>query len=488
MDQILTTIASFAPSYWATLGVGALCAYLGIFTVLRRIVFTGAALAQAAAAGVAASFWLLTLPLPASLLALVSESGATIGSLCVAVGSALILARGERRGRLTADALVGAVFASSSALAVLLVWRSGLGLVELKNILAGDVLLSSSGDLRSLWLGVVGVAVLHAFKRQRFLLVAYDPAFARAQGLNVRALERAFLASLAVAVAVALRAAGLMLVFGTLVLPPLVGLRVGSTLTRATWVAVGAAWSSALGGFLLATRHDLPVAPTIVACEVALLGLAMLLPRAVEIASLAGGLAALALGLSLGAFAPSKTEPVHSGPTAFVQGTSFYDDYPEQELEERAEQVKDLSQPNQVRLDAAAWLGRSGKVEALAPLVEVLGDPLPDVADAAREAAMQLAAAPAGPARTSLLEHASGPDSVLATYAARLLVELEHRGAWSLLVERLADPSVPLLLLDDTHAFLRQANGGDGLGYDAFAGLEENDEALRAWRQWAQSQ
>ena len=51
MDELLTTVASFAPNYRATLALGALCAYLGVFTVLRRIVFTGAALAQAAANG-----------------------------------------------------------------------------------------------------------------------------------------------------------------------------------------------------------------------------------------------------------------------------------------------------------------------------------------------------------------------------------------------------------------------------------------------------
>ena len=316
MRELLTTVASFAPNYWATLALGALCAYLGVFTVLRRIVFTGAALAQAAAAGVASSFFALTLPLPSFALNLLNSAGATLGSLGAAVGSALALARSERRGRVTADSMVGVVFAASSALAVLFVWRSSKGLVELKNILAGDVLLSSSSDMVSLWFGVVGVSVLHAFGRARFLLVAYDPAFARAQGLSVRTIERLFLISLAVAVALALRAAGLMLVFGTLVLPPLIGLRVAPTLGRATWAAVAAAWTSSLAGFLLATDLNLPIAPSIVGCQAVLFALAMLLPRVVGLVCVVGGVSALGVGASLGAFAPEPLPgpPVRGAP------------------------------------------------------------------------------------------------------------------------------------------------------------------------------
>ncbi|MEM7307354.1 MAG: metal ABC transporter permease [Planctomycetota bacterium] len=495
MRELFTTVASFASSYWATLALGALCAYLGVFTVLRRIVFTGAALAQAAAAGVAASFWVLTLPLPAALHAFVTSWGATLGSLGASVGSALALARGERRGRLTADALVGVVFAASSALAVLLVWRSSKGLVELKNILAGDVLLSSSGDLVSLWFGVAGVAVLHAFLRSRFLLVAYDPPFARAQGLDVRNLERAFLASLAVAVAVALRAAGLMLVFGTLVLTPLVGLRVAGTLGRATWVAVGAAWSSTLGGFLLATHQNLPVAPTIVACEVALLVAAMLLPRTTQAVCLAGGVCALAAGAVLAAMAPERVptqlsaadfEP--TGAHSHRHGAGHSAGHgPRRAVEVHLAALADLALSDEVRIRAVEALGTLRAPEAVRPLIEAMGEPFEDLALRARTSAVALGREPSGEGLNQLLVLADGPDAELATHAARVLVEMEHEGAWSLLVRGLADSSVPLLLREETHAFLTETNDGDPLGYDAFAEPVDNAEALDAWRAWAAS-
>jgi ABC-type Mn2+/Zn2+ transport system permease subunit len=48
MTGLLDTLSSVASAYAATVAIGLVCAYLGLFTVLRRIVFTGVALAQLA--------------------------------------------------------------------------------------------------------------------------------------------------------------------------------------------------------------------------------------------------------------------------------------------------------------------------------------------------------------------------------------------------------------------------------------------------------
>lgn len=492
MNETLETLASFTPNYLATLGLGALCAYLGIFTVLRRIVFTGAALAQAAAAGVAASFWVLTLGLPGGVANFIARFGATAASLAGAVGSALALARTKQRGRVTADAKVGVVFAAASALAILFVWRSSNGLIELKNILAGDVLLSSSSDITSLWFGVVGVAVVHAFLRKRFLLVAYDPNFARAQGLDTGWHERAFLASLAVAVALALRAAGLLLVFGTLVLPPLAGLTAAKTLNRATTTAIAAAWTSALVGFWVATSQNLPVAPTIVAVELALFGLALLAGPLVEWLAYLGGAAALTLGCLLPGFATETRTPdfqpvvVGSPKPANAHGHQHSSpDARQRALDERIALVSDLSKPPHARVRAAEELERLGALAAIRPLVEAMGDPQPTLAQAARESVVALAKRGTKAGTTEVLALAQGFDPELAAHAARALVDLEHDQGYSLLIDALANEAVPLLLRDELATFLEVANGDADFGFDAFASAEDNADALAAMRAWA---
>src|SRR5688500_4669302 len=163
-------LARFAPAYAATVGLGLVCAYLGLFTVLRRIVFTGVALAQLAAAGVAGAFFVADASwLPSWITSFAGRFGATVGSLGLALGGALALHARPAQKRVTPDAFVGLAYAASFAVALLLVWRSPHGLAELQNILAGEVLLSRRGELWSLWLGLALVTAVHVALRRPFL-------------------------------------------------------------------------------------------------------------------------------------------------------------------------------------------------------------------------------------------------------------------------------------------------------------------------------
>ena len=105
LERIWSTFLVVREAYAATLGIAGVCAYLGLFCVLRRIVFTGVALAQLAAAGVAGSFFVGQYGPPA-LSALAKAWGSTLGSLGMAVVGALGLEVQSQRGRVTSDAVV----------------------------------------------------------------------------------------------------------------------------------------------------------------------------------------------------------------------------------------------------------------------------------------------------------------------------------------------------------------------------------------------
>ena len=106
------TFTLFSSSYAATLSMGLVCAYLGVFCVLRRIVFTGVALAQLAAGGVAISFFVADLGLgPISRFA--ANYGATWGSLGASLAGLLGLQSRRRGVRITEDALVGLAYSAA---------------------------------------------------------------------------------------------------------------------------------------------------------------------------------------------------------------------------------------------------------------------------------------------------------------------------------------------------------------------------------------
>lgn len=489
MSALLDTFARLAPAYAATVGIGLVCAYVGVFTVLRRIVFTGVALAQLAAAGVAAAFFVAESTwLPGWVSAAAQRHGAAVGSLGFSLAGALALeARATRQARLTPDALVGLAYAASAAAAILLVWRSPHGLAELQNIIAGEVLLSREGQLTTLWIGLAGVALVHARWRRELLLVSFDPEFARTLGLPEARLQLLLLASLAVTVAVSLEVGGLLLVFAFLVVPPTTGLLAGRDLTQATVVALAVAVASALLGFLGAIQLDLPVAPSVAASSVLLFAVSWAASRAPVAARVvrglvlvlaALGLAAAPLAFALRAPAPAPVDappPVTEPPHAHAHGGA-------EDLHGALRALASADSP-EARREAAARLAREGDVDAIDPLVAALEDEEPEVRDAAGAAIEAVVAhAPAARGRLeALLSDAHAERRALAAAALWRLGDPRAVGAY---VDALADDEVPLLLKDRLLHRLEELTGGDALGYDPFASARENHAALERWRAW----
>jgi len=491
------TLTLFAPSYAATLAMGLVCAYLGVFCVMRRIVFTGVALAQLAAAGVAVSFFVADRGLgPISRFA--GAYGSTWGSLGASLAGLLGLQARPRQGRLTQDALVGLAYSAAAAFAILLVWRSSRGLTELQNILAGTVLLPRQSELVSLWIGLGAVAIVHAVLRRELLLVSFDPEFARAAGLPERRYQLVFLATLAVAVALALKAGGLLLVFAFLVVPPLAGLALGERLGESTVLALCAAAGGSLLGFLCSIGWDWPVGPSVAASLVALLGLFALgrlharVGQVVRYAALALGAAAvLAAPVALLAApadepAPAPVPVTSSEPPAHGHGGDGGDD-PHAGVAAFTELAAQLEQGDPAaRAEAAAELVGAGGPDALGPLLGAVLDPEPDVR-AAVDAA--LAVLIGDPSAAGAFGRLLGDPEVAPALRARAGIAAtrlgDPRGLAALVATLEAtDPDLPLILQDEAVALLRAERGGVGFGYDAFFTPEENAAALAAWRDW----
>ncbi|MEM1188362.1 MAG: metal ABC transporter permease [Pseudomonadota bacterium] len=499
------TFALFSSSYLATLAMGLVCAYLGVFCVLRRIVFTGVALAQLAAGGVAISFFVADLGL-GSVSRFAATYGATWGSLGASLAGLLGLQARRREGRITEDALVGLAYSAAGALAILLVWRSSRGLTELQNILAGTVLLPQQSELVSLAIGLAAVAVVHALYRRELLLVSFDPEFARAAGLKEDRYQLLFLATLAVAVALALKAGGLMLVFAFLVVPPLAGLSLGDRLGESTLYALAIAAAGSLLGFLCSIRFDWPVGPSVALCLVLFLGVCLLgrvneqLLGAARSATLAlGALALLAGPLALLA-SPAPADSVISLAEAADDeyprtSPPFHDDDDEESDNEEdhnedwEELLNRLSNGSSAeRVEVIPELVANAP-EALEPLLAVVLDPdfaVRDAVDAALSVVMESAAADEEFVRLLSAPNVAPLARLHAGVAATRLGD--PRGPLAIVdVLAAAQDDLPLLVQDDAVALLRQLRGGDGFGFDALEAPAANAEALGAWRSWLEN-
>lgn len=270
---MVEAVLLFRDALYGTLVIAITCGVLGVYVVLRRIIFVGAALAQLSSAGIAFSLWLtglgvtfglLTRPLPMAIL--------------VTLGGALFFGMGSGRRLVQPDATIGVTYALAGALGILLVAKAVTG--EAHDIfLSGNILgLTRTDTLLELAVSVP-VLLLHLVFYKEFLFVSFDRETARTLGYRVDRWNLLLYFTIGLVIATAIQFAGVLLVFNFLVLPAVTGLLLSRSMGGAFLVAVIAAALAALVGFAASIPFDLPSAAAIIAVSGLLVMLAWLIRR-----------------------------------------------------------------------------------------------------------------------------------------------------------------------------------------------------------------
>ncbi len=189
--------------------VGAVCAVVGTYVVLRGMAFFGDALAHTILPGVAVGYLI--------------SGGAREPLFWWALGASVISALGigaiSKNATIKEDTAIGIVFAGMFALGIALISTVRSYAVDLSHFLFGDVLGVSN---QALWkIGVFGAVVLlivAAFYKE-FLTYSFDPVLAITLRMPVGLLNNLLLVLLAVTVAVSLQTVGVALMVAMLVTP-----------------------------------------------------------------------------------------------------------------------------------------------------------------------------------------------------------------------------------------------------------------------------
>ena len=246
----------------AALTSGALCAYLGVYVHLKRIIFIGGALSEVAALGVAAGLYVGVWP----------EAVASVLTVLVA----LLLWLPDRRGLLDREAVLGLVYCVAAAAAIILLAVNPMAEAHGVDLVSGNLLYTMGGDILLLSLLAAGTLSLHLILFPRFLFVSFDPETARTLGFDERIVDFLFYFTLGLSISVSMKTTGILFVFASMVIPPMLGL----ILCRRVWavfvVAVFVALAAGVMGLWVSFHWDLPTGPTVVCVEGAVFGLAIL--------------------------------------------------------------------------------------------------------------------------------------------------------------------------------------------------------------------
>lgn len=246
--------------------VGFVCPLVGVYFLLRRMIFLGVALPQVSAAGIAMAFLLYgVLVGPHYALGGGERLLAIAGSTTFTVAATLLLAFMERSGRARVEARIGATYAIAAAATMLLLSKDPHGDAEIVGLLKGDILATTSAslDVMLITFGAV-VVVLFAFRKE-FLLVSFDRDLAVVFGKRAGLWDLVLYVLIAAVISLGVMSAGPMATFGFLIIPPLA---VRLVTRRMVSFSVGSAVLGAVTafvGFYCAFRYDVPLAPAEIA-------------------------------------------------------------------------------------------------------------------------------------------------------------------------------------------------------------------------------
>jgi zinc transport system permease protein len=237
---------------------GLLLGYLGVFIVLRRMVFVTAAVSQAAGLGVALAFFVdmqfgLALPPVA-------------GAIVMALVCTAVFALPIDRLPISRESVLGVIYLVAWAASVMVGDRIAQEAHDIAAILFGTAVLVQPADMWALCVVAALALLVHLWWQRGIVFAIFDAEGARVQGLPVRAVELTSWLLTALAVSVATRALGVLPVFAFAVLPAASGLMLAR---RLRWVLVWAAFSGAIaggGGYLIAFFYEFPVGASQAAC------------------------------------------------------------------------------------------------------------------------------------------------------------------------------------------------------------------------------
>ena len=245
-------------------------AYLGFHVIAREVVFVDIALAQIAAVGATAAF-LFGYELD-------TRESYIFGLGFTIFGAFVLALTRTRERRVSQEAVIGVVYAVSSAGAVLLADRSPHGAEHLRGMLVGSILSVTGHEVMKVGVLYALVGLFHWLCRRPFFLISADPAAAYRAGWRVRVWDFLFYASFGVVVTSSVRIAGVLLVFSYLIVPALAGILLGGGIATRLFVGWGFGTGVSVLAMVASAVLDLPTGATVVcAFGVTLLALGLFL-------------------------------------------------------------------------------------------------------------------------------------------------------------------------------------------------------------------
>lgn len=230
--------------------VGIICGLVGVFIILRGLIFMGAGIAHSAFAGGALGILLGINPF-ITIFLFSTSSAMTIGFI------------NEKGYVEDNNVAVGIIFSLTMALAVLFISLIKTYNASVIAILFGNVLIVTTGDMILLISIAIIIVMIIFFMKKELFFITFDDEMAKATGLPVKFISYVFLILISLAIVVSLKAIGAILVFAMITTPAAAAYQWSYKINRILWLSIIFGAISSFVGLFISFILNLPSGSTI---------------------------------------------------------------------------------------------------------------------------------------------------------------------------------------------------------------------------------
>jgi zinc transport system permease protein len=226
------------------------CGIVGVYVVVKRIIFISGGIAHASFGGIGLGY----------LAGISPVIGALIFSLAAALGMGYV----TRRTRLPEDTAIGILWAIGMALGIVFIGLSPGYAPDLFSYLFGNILTVPGSDLLLMFiLDIAIIGIVIAFNKE-FLSLSFDEEYSTVLGIPVEILYLLLLCMIALTVVVLLRIVGMILIIALLTIPAALAREFTYDLRKMMVLAILFGALMTFGGLWLSYILDLASGATIV--------------------------------------------------------------------------------------------------------------------------------------------------------------------------------------------------------------------------------
>ncbi len=229
---------------------------LGCFIVWRRMAYFGDTMAHSALLGVA--------------LSLLMQFNLILSVFLVAAAVSVLLMLLQRRGGLSADALLGILSHATLAIGLVMVAFMTWVRIDLVSFLFGDILAVTEQDIDLIWGGGILVLFAIVYLWRPLLASTVNPDLAEAESLRPERARLFFMLLMALVIAIAMKIVGIMLITSLLIIPAATARRFSSTPEIMAVLASVIGAVAVIGGLFGSLHFDTPSGPSIVVAALVL--------------------------------------------------------------------------------------------------------------------------------------------------------------------------------------------------------------------------